>query len=132
MTGGRVVVIGETGRNFAAGMSGGIAYVYDPDGTFMSRCNLEMVLLERIEDDLEAEGLRQMIEQHKAYTDSVPAEQILATWDQAKKDFVRIIPKDYKRMLLHIEKVHGQGLTGEAALLAAFEANMKELARAGN
>lgn len=132
MTGGRVVVLGETGRNFAAGMSGGVAYVYDPEGTFVDRCNLEMVLLERVEETSEAEALLRLVQQHERYTGSAPAQQILADWDQALSRFVRIIPKDYKRMLLHIEKVQDQGLTGEAALLAAFEANMKELARTGN
>ncbi|PAD77686.1 glutamate synthase large subunit, partial [Paenibacillus campinasensis] len=132
MTGGRVVVLGETGRNFAAGMSGGIAYVYDPEGSFVSRCNLEMVLLERVEDQKEADQLFRMIQQHSIYTDSVPAQQVLADWDQALHRFVRVIPKDYKRMIQQIEKVHAQGLSGDAALLAAFEANMKELARAGS
>ncbi|GIO95090.1 glutamate synthase subunit alpha [Paenibacillus lautus] len=132
MTGGRVVVLGETGRNFAAGMSGGVAYVYDPEGTFVDRCNLEMVLLERVEETAEAEALHHLVQQHEQYTGSVPAQQILGDWDQALSRFVRIIPKDYKRMLLHIEKAQDQGLAGEAALLAAFEANMKELARTGN
>ena len=132
MTGGRVVVLGETGRNFAAGMSGGVAYVYDPDGTFVQRCNLEMVLLERVEEPKEKDILFRMIQQHSIHTDSVPAQQILGEWDEAVQRFVRVIPKDYKRMLQQIEKAEAQGLAGEAALLAAFEANMKELARSGS
>ncbi|MFF3922643.1 glutamate synthase large subunit [Paenibacillus lactis] len=132
MTGGRVVVLGETGRNFAAGMSGGVAYVYDPEGAFVQRCNLEMVLLERVEEPKEKDILFRMIQQHSIHTDSVPARQILGEWDEAVQRFVRVIPKDYKRMLQQIEKAEAQGLAGEAALLAAFEANMKELARSGS
>ncbi|MFB5763526.1 glutamate synthase large subunit [Paenibacillus medicaginis] len=131
MTGGRVVVLGGTGRNFAAGMSGGIAYVYDPEGSFLHRCNLEMVLLERVEDAAEAADLRGMIERHVAYTDSEAGQRILKDWEASLQHFVRVIPKDYKRMLEQIEKVEASGLTGDEALLAAFEANMRELARTG-
>lgn len=131
MTGGRVVVLGDTGRNFAAGMSGGIAYVYDPTGSLVNRCNLEMVLLERVEDPKEASAIFGMIQRHSIYTDSSLAQNVLADWEQSLKQFVRVIPKDYKRMMLQIEKVQQQGLTGEAALLAAFEANMRELTRTG-
>ncbi|MCM3127727.1 glutamate synthase large subunit [Paenibacillus provencensis] len=131
MTGGRVVILGGTGRNFGAGMSGGIAYVYDPEGTILSRVNLEMVLLERVEDSAEEEDLRGLISRHVQYTGSSRGEQILANWQQEVGNFVRIIPKDFKRMLEQIEKVQAEGLTGDAALLAAFEANMRELARAG-
>ncbi|AWB43614.1 glutamate synthase large subunit [Paenibacillus sp. CAA11] len=132
MTGGRVVVLGETGRNFAAGMSGGIAYVLDPDNTFLSRCNLEMVLLERVEDPAEQEQLRTLISRHVLYTDSAIGRRVLDQWSEVLPSFVRVIPKDYKRMLEQIRKVHDEGLQGEEALLAAFEANMRELARAGN
>ncbi|MDP4098964.1 glutamate synthase large subunit [Paenibacillus sp. P96] len=131
MTGGRVVVLGNTGRNFAAGMSGGIAYVYDPEGTFLTRCNLEMVLLERVEEAAEAADLHGMIERHVAYTDSEAGQRILHDWQTSLQQFVRIIPKDYKRMMEQIEKVEATGLTGDEALLAAFEANMRELARTG-
>ncbi|SFS38756.1 glutamate synthase large subunit [Paenibacillus sp. 453mf] len=131
MTGGRVVILGGTGRNFGAGMSGGIAYVYDPEGTILSRVNLEMVLLERVEDSAEEEDLRGLISRHVQYTGSSRGEQILGNWQQEVGNFVRIIPKDFKRMLEQIEKVQAEGLTGDAALLAAFEANMRELARAG-
>ncbi|WP_238652801.1 glutamate synthase large subunit [Paenibacillus piscarius] len=131
MTGGRVVVLGETGRNFAAGMSGGIAYVYDSDNTFIKRCNLEMVLLERVEEADEAAELHGMISRHTELTGSNAGRAILDAWDQARPKFVRVIPKDYKRMLEQIRKVEQNGLTGEAALMAAFEANMRELARVG-
>lgn len=132
MTGGRVVILGETGRNFGAGMSGGIAYVYDPQGTFIDRCNLEMILLERVEDAEEAQELKSMIEKHVNYTESAVGERVLEDWENSLGQFVRVIPKDYKRMTQQIRKVQENGLSGEAALLAAFEANMRELARAGN
>lgn len=132
MTGGRVVVLGGTGRNFAAGMSGGVAYVYDPEGNFLDRCNLEMVLLERVEEAEEAEELHSLISRHVEYTDSAVGRKVLDNWNESLNAFVRVIPKDYKRMLEQIRKVQDQGLQGEAALLAAFEANMRELARTGN
>ncbi|WP_422658182.1 glutamate synthase large subunit [Paenibacillus sp. EC2-1] len=131
MTGGRVVVLGDTGRNFAAGMSGGIAYVYDPEGVLIQRSNLEMVLLEHLEDPNEIEVVFGMIQRHSMYTDSMLAMKILSDWDQSIRRFVRVIPKDYKRMILQIEKAQEQGFTGDTALLAAFEANMRELARTG-
>ncbi|WP_028593319.1 glutamate synthase large subunit [Paenibacillus assamensis] len=131
MTGGRVVVLGSTGRNFAAGMSGGIAYVLDTDNTFVHNCNLEMVLLERVELESEIEQLRHMIEKHVHYTGSSIGSKVLDQWQELLPKFVRVIPKDYKRMLELIEKVEAKGLVGEAALLAAFEANMRELSRVG-
>ncbi|MFS0723920.1 glutamate synthase large subunit [Paenibacillus sp. 1P07SE] len=131
MTGGRVVVLGETGRNFAAGMSGGIAYVLDRKGDFYKHCNLEMVGLERVEEERDIAELRSLIERHVEYTGSVPGQAVLADWEQSLEQFVKVIPKDYKRMLAQIEKMEQSGLEGEAALLAAFEANMRELARVG-
>lgn len=131
MTGGRVVVLGKTGRNFAAGMSGGIAYVWDEDRTFVNRCNLEMVLLEPLEGAEEEQQVRSMIERHVQATGSTIGGRILQQWDNgASEQFVRVIPKDYKRMMEQIAKVEAQGMTGEAALLAAFEANMRDLSRA--
>ncbi|MFC0332908.1 glutamate synthase large subunit [Paenibacillus sepulcri] len=131
MTGGRVVILGNTGRNFAAGMSGGVAYVLDETGDFYKHCNIEMVLLERVEDAREVTELREMIERHVTYTGSAIGERVLKDWDTSITRFVKVIPKDYKRMLEQIEKMEQTGLAGEAALLAAFEANMKELARIG-
>ncbi|NUU63528.1 glutamate synthase large subunit [Paenibacillus agri] len=131
MTGGRVVVLGETGRNFAAGMSGGIAYVYDPDNSFIQRCNLEMVLLERVEEPEEAEELFNLISRHNELTGSAIGARVLEQWNDNLPQFVRVIPKDYKRMMQQIRKVEQTGLSGEAALMAAFEANMRELARVG-
>ncbi|AHV95922.1 glutamate synthase large subunit [Paenibacillus sabinae] len=131
MTGGRVVVLGETGRNFAAGMSGGIAYVFDPDNSFINRCNLEMVLLERVEESEEIEDLHGMIVRHTELTGSALGQRVLDNWQDNLPKFARVIPKDYKRMMDQIRKVEETGLTGEAAMMAAFEANMRELARVG-
>lgn len=99
MTGGRLVVLGETGRNFGAGMSGGIAYVYDPDGTFPERCNMGLVGLERIESDEEMNLVRGYIEEHVRITDSSLGREFLEEWDDRLKQFVKIMPHDYKRVL---------------------------------
>ena len=131
MTGGRVVVLGGTGRNFAAGMSGGVAYVLDEAGDFLSRCNIEMVLLEHVEEADDIAELRGMIERHLAYTDSAVASRLLDKWHESLNRFVKVIPKDYKRMLNQIRKVEDSGLSGEDALMAAFAANKRELARSG-
>jgi glutamate synthase (NADPH/NADH) large chain len=98
MTGGRVVVLGLTGVNFAAGMSGGLAYVYDRDGLFDSRCNLEMVDLDSLTPADEAE-LRAMIERHAAYTGSPLAAEILAAWEWEKGRFLKVFPMEYRRAL---------------------------------
>jgi glutamate synthase domain-containing protein 3 len=99
MTGGRVVVLGPTGRNFAAGMSGGIAYVWDPHDDFMSRCNLGIVELERVETPQDVAELLNLIEQHRQFTDSTVAEKILAQWPESTAHFVKVMPTDYKRVL---------------------------------
>jgi glutamate synthase domain-containing protein 3 len=99
MTGGKVVVLGPTGRNFAAGMSGGIAYVWDPTGCFYRKCNLEMVDLDRIEALEEASELRRMIQNHYRLTRSTVAEEILSRWDSVTPEFVKVVPVDYKRVL---------------------------------
>jgi glutamate synthase domain-containing protein 3 len=99
MTGGRVVVLGPTGLNFAAGMSGGIAYVLDVDGGFRSRCNTELVGFDEITCD-EALELRGWIEDHGELTGSPVAERLLADWDAQLVRFVKVMPHDYKRALL--------------------------------
>ena len=99
MTGGRVVVLGETGVNFAAGMSGGIAYVWDPRRRFPGRCNMEMVELDRLEDAVERREVRRLIERHLEHTGSVMARKVLADWDGSSDDFVKVMPTDYKRVL---------------------------------
>ncbi|CAI6036285.1 glutamate synthase large subunit [Cohnella sp. JJ-181] len=131
MTGGRVVILGRTGRNFAAGMSGGIAYVVDWNGDFVKRCNFEMVSLESLEDEREIAEVRGLVENHVRYTDSELGERVLGDWEAVLPKIVKVIPKDYKRMMEQIEKVKAQGLSGEQALLAAFEANMRDLSRVG-
>jgi len=131
MTGGRVVVLGPTGRNFAAGMSGGIACVLDEAGDFSRNCNQQMVLLERLEDPAEIEAVRLMIHRHAQYTRSRRALKILALWEQMVPKFVKVTPKDYKRMLQCIRRAEQSGLTGEQAVMAAFEENAKDVARIG-
>jgi glutamate synthase (ferredoxin) len=131
MTGGRVVVLGQTGRNFAAGMSGGVAYVLDEAGDFPVRCNLQMVQLEKLEEAEEAEEIRQMIHRHAEYTRSQRAFKILALWEQMLPKFVKVMPKDYKRALQSLRKAREAGLDGEQAIMAAFEANARDVARVG-
>jgi glutamate synthase (ferredoxin) len=131
MTGGRVVVLGPTGRNFAAGMSGGLAYVLDPSGTFASHCNTQMVDLGTVTDAAEAADLKGMIERHARYTGSRLAENILKLWEEMLPRFVRVIPKDYQRVLQSLERVKSAGLSGEQAIMAAFEENSRDLARVG-
>lgn len=99
MTGGRAVILGPTGRNFAAGMSGGIAYVYDPEDRFLVNCNLEMVALEKVETDEDAIELRTLIQNHQQYTESEIADTILSDWNTAITHFVKVMPVDYKRAL---------------------------------
>jgi len=100
MTGGRVVILGPTGRNFAAGMSGGIAYVYDTDRAFAKRCNTELVELEEVGDYEDDEELRALIGEHAQRTGSVVARNLLAQWERGARDrFIKVMPRDYKRAL---------------------------------
>jgi glutamate synthase (ferredoxin) len=131
MTGGRVVVLGPTGRNFAAGMSGGIAYVLDSSGDFESRCNRDMVDLFELTDDAEIEQLRLLIERHGALTGSALARRVLRRWDESVARFVKVLPRDYRRMLEKMAEMERRGLSGEEAIMAAFEANARDLARIG-
>jgi glutamate synthase (NADPH/NADH) large chain len=99
MTGGRVVILGPTGRNFAAGMSGGVAYVWDPEQVFPSRCNGEMVALEGVVESEDVQELRSLIENHFRYTDSAVAKRLLDDFDAQLGNFVKVMPTDYKRVL---------------------------------
>ncbi|CAI9092539.1 OLC1v1027805C1 [Oldenlandia corymbosa var. corymbosa] len=99
MTGGTVVVLGKTGRNFAAGMSGGIAYVLDVDSLFQSRCNSELVDLDRVEEEDDILTLKMMIQQHQRHTNSLLAKEVLANFDNLLPKFVKVFPRDYKRVL---------------------------------
>ena len=128
MTGGRVVVLGKTGRNFGAGMSGGVAYIYDEDGDFRDHCNLETVSLQvPSADDLQE--LEALLRRHAGYTHSQHARQELARWPTAAAKFVKVMPKDYQRMLEAIGRAERGGLAGEDAVMAAFEANKNDAAR---
>jgi glutamate synthase (NADPH/NADH) large chain/glutamate synthase (ferredoxin) len=99
MTGGVVVVLGKTGRNFAAGMSGGVAYVLDEEGKFSERCNMGMVEREGVEASEDIHMLRTMVEAHFRYTKSVNAKRVLDAWDVMLPKFVKVMPTDYKRVL---------------------------------
>jgi glutamate synthase (ferredoxin) len=131
MTGGRVVVLGPTGRNFAAGMSGGVAYVLDENGTFAQQANPSMVGLEKVETKAEIAELRAIIQRHVDYTQSARGQDVLKRFDTVVSKFVKVLPKDYKRMLACIEKAEAQGLTGDEAVMAAFEENARDLSRVG-
>jgi glutamate synthase domain-containing protein 3 len=114
MTGGRVVVLGRTGRNFAAGMSGGIAYVLDADGGFSGRCNTELVGLEEV-GDTDADELRALVEEHAVRTGSAVATRLLTDWASALPQFVKVMPHDYKRALTDNPTSTGSGfLTTES------------------
>ncbi|MEY3138072.1 MAG: hypothetical protein RL580_1804, partial [Pseudomonadota bacterium] len=131
MTGGRVVILGNTGRNFGAGMSGGIAYVLDPDNVFDPRINKQMVEVERVTDAGEADALRALIARHVEMTGSVQGQRVLDAWPTLLPKFVKVIPRDYKRVLACIKRAHDQGLSGEEAVMAAFEENSRDLSRVG-
>ena len=130
MTGGTVVVLGTTGRNFAAGMSGGVAYVLDEQGDFASRCNTQMVGLEEL-DDRDVATLRDMVVRHGQLTGSRRAAAVLADWNAFLPRFVKVMPRDYKRVLQALENARAAGLSGDDALAAAFEENSHDAARAG-
>ena len=104
MPGGRAVILGPTGRNFAAGMSGGIAYIWVPSDQFLANCNLGMVELEDVEDPEDIAELKQLIEQHQQCTGSTVAADLLARWNEAITEFVKVMPSDYKRVLLERKK----------------------------
>ncbi|HAJ57236.1 MAG TPA: glutamate synthase large subunit [Candidatus Omnitrophica bacterium] len=103
MTGGRIVVIGPTGRNFAAGMSGGIAYVYDPFGSFRPRCNMGMVELGGVTKIKDISNIKALLQKHITYTKSPVAEGILKNWETEVKKFVKVLPLEYKRVLEEAE-----------------------------
>lgn len=128
MTGGRVVVLGLTGRNFAAGMSGGIAYIIDWNSDFKRRCNLQMVRLEPLEDAEEIANVKALIHTHAELTGSLLAYRVLSGWQHILPRFVKVIPEDYKRMLEAMRSVESVGLSGEEAVMAAFELNKANLA----
>jgi glutamate synthase domain-containing protein 2/glutamate synthase domain-containing protein 1/glutamate synthase domain-containing protein 3 len=129
MTGGRVVVLGPAGRNFAAGMSGGVAYVLDENRQLEITCNKEMVNLGPLEDPEEVEEVLAMIRRHAQLTSSARARDILVRWSELRPLFVRVIPNDYRRVLEAQKQMRQKGLSAEEAEMAAFELNTKDAAR---
>jgi glutamate synthase (ferredoxin) len=131
MTGGRVVVLGPTGRNFAAGMSGGIAYVLDESGDFPTLCNMETVKLYQLDDPGEIAAVEQLVRRHAEHTRSQRAYKVLALWEEMVPKFVKVLPNDYKRVLDSQRTMRERGLSEEDAIMAAFELNAKDVARVG-
>jgi glutamate synthase (NADPH/NADH) large chain len=119
MTGGRVVVIGSTGRNFAAGMSGGVAYVLDGAGDFKRRCNLAMVDIDPMISVEDVDLVKDLLKRHVHYTGSTVASMLLANWKAIQAKFVKITPKDYKRVLAAISKARQNGISEEQAVMEA-------------
>ena len=126
MTGGRVVVLGKTGKNFAAGMSGGIAYVLDEDDDLYMRLNKEMVSSEEITNKYDIQELKSIIEEHVKVTNSSVGKKILNNFDEYLPKFKKVIPYDYKRMLLTIVQMEEKGLSSEQAQIEAFYANTRK------
>jgi len=118
MTGGRVVVLGPTGRNFAAGMSGGIAYVYDPERTFNQRVNKDMVEVEPLDGE-DSFLVRNLVERHGVETDSAVAARLLAHWDIEQREFVKIMPRDYRRILEATRLAEAEGRSVDVAVMEA-------------
>ncbi|WP_407407586.1 glutamate synthase-related protein, partial [Peribacillus sp.] len=124
MTGGRVVILGDVGKNFAAGMSGGIAYVLaDEVEAFKALCNPEMIEFETLDDIKDSNEVKELISNHLHYTESAKASYVLENWNDLVKRFVKVIPKDYKRMMNSIEEHKQAGLSKEEAFMSAFQAN---------
>jgi len=118
MTGGRVVVIGPTGRNFAAGMSGGLAFVLDANGDFKRHCNPEMVELEALDAE-DIEQVKELLKRHVRYTNSTVAQKLLDNWKATQAKFLKVIPKDYKRVLAAITKARQAGIPEDKAVMEA-------------
>ena len=118
MTGGRVLILGQTGRNFAAGMSGGIAYVYDLDP---NKCNTDLVKLEPLTDDDEKAAVKAMLEKHVHYTDSNLGHILLENWDDTVTHLTKVIPEAYEEMVALIAQAEAEGHTDQEAHMIAFE-----------
>jgi glutamate synthase (NADPH) large chain len=131
MTGGRVVVLGPTGKNFAAGMSGGIAYVYDENGRFETRCNKEMVQLCPLEDPEEVAEVQALLLKFSEYTGSERGTRFVRHWDEFGPKFVKVYPNDYRRVIETQRRFRLEGLGEAEAEMAAFEENAHDLARVG-
>ena len=125
MTGGRVVILGKTGKNFAAGMSGGIAYVLDEDNDLYTRINKEMVFSEEVGNKYDVMELKDMIKEHVALTNSEKGKEILDNFSEYLPKFKKVIPYDYNRMLMAIVQMEEKGLSSEQAQIEAFYANTR-------
>ena len=125
MTGGRVVVLGKTGKNFAAGMSGGIAYVLDEDNDLYTRMNKEMVFSEEVSNKYDVMELKDMIKEHVAFTNSEKGKEILDNFSEYLPKFKKVIPYYYNRMLIAIVQMEEKGLSSEQAQIEAFYANTR-------
>ena len=126
MTGGRVVVLGKTGKNFAAGMSGGIAYVLDEENDLYRKVNKQMVSIDKLMNKYDVLELKEMVKDHVAYTNSAKGKEILENFSEYLPKFKKIIPHDYARMLKAIVQMEEKGLSSEQAQIEAFYANKKE------
>lgn len=124
MTGGKVLIIGKTGRNFGAGMSGGIAYVYNEDGSFADKCNMELIILEELNNE-NKEDLKQMLENHYKYTNSQKAKKLLDNFDVEINKFIKVIPKAYKQVIEQIKLAKEEGLSEDDAMMKAFQSAIK-------
>ena len=126
MTGGRVVILGKTGKNFAAGMSGGIAYVLDEDRDLYTRLNKSLVSLEAVTSKYDVLELKELIQEHVERTNSTKGKEILDNFGDYLPKFKKIIPHDYKRMLNAIVQMEEKGLSSEQAQIEAFYANTRK------
>jgi glutamate synthase (ferredoxin) len=131
MTGGRVIVLGPTGRNFAAGMSGGIAYVFDPEQKLSGRCNLDMARLFELEDAKERRVIHDFVKRHYDLTGSRLALQILDDWKGASRHFVKVYPNDFARVIEAQNRNRRAGRSEEEVLMLAFQENVEDRMRAG-
>jgi len=125
MTGGRAVILGKTGKNFAAGMSGGIAYVLDEDSSLYTKVNKEMVSIDKITNKYDVLELKEMIKDHVTYTNSAKGKEVLENFGDYLPMFKKIIPHDYNRMLMAIVQMEEKGLSSEQAQIEAFYANKR-------
>ena len=125
MTGGRVVILGSTGKNFAAGMSGGIAYVLDEKHDLYMRLNKEQVLIDTLTESHDIQELRSLIEEHVAATGSPRGKQILAAFKSYIPCFKKVMPRDYDRMLRSIAQYEEKGMSRQQAEIEAFYANTR-------
>lgn len=126
MTGGRVVILGPTGKNFAAGMSGGIAYVLDENRDLYKRLNKSLVSFEEVTNKYDVQELKAMIQEHVSYTNSEKGKKILDNFGEYLPKFKKIMPHDYRRMMNTIVQMEEKGLSSEQAQIEAFYANINQ------